>query len=154
MKPSQLAPPAPERSGEGLPDRAETASDPLLRAHHLQSAASRVGFDWPDPSGAFAKVREEVGEVETAWKRSDPAELAAEVGDLFFAAVNAARLCGVPPAAALDAANAKFERRFRALERRAREAGIELEGATLEALDALWDGVKETEGAASQRGSA
>lgn len=145
MKPSQLAPPAAGNSGEGVLDHARAADDPLLRAHDLQTAAASVGFDWPDPRGAFAKVREEVSEVETAWARSDPGEVAAELGDLFFAAVNAARLCGVHPAAALAAANAKFARRFRALEGKAREAGVELAGATLQALDALWDEVKHDE---------
>ncbi len=153
MKPSQLAPPAAGSSGEGVLDRAEAAHDPLSRAHSLQTAAASVGFDWPDPRGAFAKVREEVAEAETAWKRSDPAELEAEIGDLFFAAVNVARLCGVDPAAALGAANAKFLRRFRALESRVRAAGIELEAATLEALDALWDEVKQDERSQRERGN-
>ncbi|CAN5338786.1 hypothetical protein BH20GEM2_BH20GEM2_11950 [soil metagenome] len=153
MKPSQLTPPAAGSSGEGVLDRAEAAHDPLSRARSLQTAAASVGFDWPDPRGAFAKVREEVAEVETAWRGNDRAELEAEVGDLLFAAVNVTRLCGVDPAAALGAANAKFLRRFHALEIRARAAGIELKAATLEALDALWDEVKRDERSHCERGN-
>ncbi|MBM3927053.1 MAG: nucleoside triphosphate pyrophosphohydrolase, partial [Sphingomonadales bacterium] len=90
----------------------------LLRAEKLQKRAARVGFDWPDPSGARAKVDEELAEVEAA---SDD-ERAEEVGDLLLAVVNWARKLGVEPEAALRAANAKFERRFRAMEAMAGDA--------------------------------
>ncbi len=84
----------------------------LMRAEKLQKRAARTGFDWPDPSGARAKIDEELAEVEAA----APDEREEEIGDLLFATVNWARKLGIDPETALRAANAKFERRFRAME--------------------------------------
>ncbi len=110
----------------------------LLRAEKLQKRAGRVGFDWTDPNDARAKIDEEVAEVEAA---SD-AERAEEVGDLLFAVVNWARKLGVEPEAALRAGNAKFERRFRAMEA---IAGDAFAGLTLDQQEALWQRVKAGE---------
>ncbi len=110
----------------------------LLRAEKLQKRAARVGFDWTDPNDARAKIDEEVAEVEAA---SD-AERAEEVGDLLFAVVNWARKLGVEPEAALRAGNAKFERRFRAMEA---IAGDAFAGLTLDQQEALWQRVKAGE---------
>ncbi|RYG85533.1 MAG: nucleoside triphosphate pyrophosphohydrolase, partial [Alphaproteobacteria bacterium] len=85
----------------------------LLRAEKLQKRAARTGFDWPDPSGARAKIDEELAEVEAA---ETPEHREEEIGDLLFAVVNWARKQGVDPEAALRAANAKFERRFEGME--------------------------------------
>jgi len=108
----------------------------LLRAEKLQKRASRVGFDWPDASGARDKVAEEIAEVETA---TCDAEREEEIGDLLFAVVNWARKLGVEPEAALRAANAKFERRFRAMEDM---ADGNLAERDLDAQEALWQAVK------------
>jgi len=107
----------------------------LTRAEKLQKRAARTGFDWPDPSGARAKIDEELAEVEAA---SD-AERLEEIGDLLFAVVNWARKLGVDPEAALRVANAKFERRFKAMEA---EAGDAFETLDLDAQEALWQKVK------------
>lgn len=84
----------------------------LARAEKLQKRAARVGFDWPDAAGPRAKIEEELAEVEAA------SEIARqeEVGDLLFSVVNWARHLGIDAEAALRAANAKFERRFAAME--------------------------------------
>ena len=111
----------------------------LMRAEKLQKRAGRVGFDWPDASGARAKIDEEIAEVEAAESDADRAE---EIGDLLFAVVNWARKQGVDPEAALRAANAKFERRFRAMEDAAGEA---FAGLALEAKEALWVAAKAGE---------
>lgn len=84
----------------------------LSRAEKLQKRAARVGFDWPDAAGPRAKIDEELAEVEAA---SDAGRME-EVGDLLFSVVNWARHLGIDPEAALRAANAKFERRFAAME--------------------------------------
>jgi nucleoside triphosphate diphosphatase len=110
----------------------------LMRAEKLQKRAARTGFDWPDPSGARAKIDEELAEVEAA----APEERAEEIGDLLFATVNWARKLGVDPEEALRAANAKFERRFRAMEDDAGEAFSSLD---LEAQEQLWQKVKTAE---------
>lgn len=119
--------------------------DPLTRAYRIQERAAGVGFDWPDPSGAFAKVVEEVEEVREALAGDSGPELEEELGDLFFAVVNLTRLAGAHPTTALAAANGKFQRRFERLEVRAREHGLVLEEAGLEALDRLWNELKEEE---------
>lgn len=111
----------------------------LMRAEKLQKRAARTGFDWPDPSGARAKIDEELAEVETA---ATPAERAEEIGDLLFAMVNWARKLGVDPEVALRAANAKFERRFRAMET---EAGGTFPTLGLDAQEGLWIRVKSSE---------
>lgn len=122
---------------DGLPRGLE----PLSRAQRIQDRVSAVGFDWAEPAGALAKVREELEEV----VRAEAVEVEAEVGDLLFAVVNAARLLGVHGMRALQRANEKFERRFRALEALARERGMDLTSSTLEEMDGLWDEVKRGE---------
>ncbi len=85
----------------------------LERAVKLQKRAARTGFDWPDSSGARAKVVEELAELDAETGQAAREE---ELGDLLFAVVNLARKLNIEPEAALRAANAKFERRFRAIE--------------------------------------
>jgi nucleoside triphosphate diphosphatase len=130
----------------------------LHRAFRLQDRAAGVGFDWPDAAGPLDKVAEELEEVRGEIARTPSRDtthapvydarhdaLEAEVGDLLFAVVNLARKLGVHPALALDKANIKFARRFRAIERLAAERGIDVRHAGLTVLDGLWDEVKETE---------
>lgn len=112
----------------------------LTRAEKLQKRAARVGFDWPDPSGARAKIDEELAEVEAA---VDDHARVEEVGDLLFAVVNWSRKLGIDPETALRSANAKFERRFRAMEAVAGEAFATLE---LDAQETLWNQVKRDAG--------
>ena len=132
----------------------------LHRAFRLQDRAAGVGFDWPDVAGPLEKVEEELQEVRdelaSAPTMRDPHgapvydarhdRLQDELGDLLFAAVNLCRKAGVHPAVALDRANVKFATRFHAIERLAKERGLDVKTAGLEALDALWDEVKRGEG--------
>jgi len=131
----------PEKS---LLDDLARGLDPLLRAHRMQEVVARVGFDWPDALGALEKVREECDEVGAELKQGGDA-LEAEIGDLLFSAVNLARRAGVHAPAALARTNAKFVRRFQALEALAARRGTPLERMNLEAMDALWDEVKRAE---------
>jgi nucleoside triphosphate diphosphatase len=110
----------------------------LLRAQKLQKRAARVGFDWPDPEGPKSKIFEEVEELESATSETR----AEEAGDLLFAAVNLVRAYGIDAEGALRAANAKFERRFRAMEDLA-DGGFP--GLTLDQQEALWQAVKRDE---------
>lgn len=107
----------------------------LARADKLQRRAARVGFDWPDASGARAKVIEEIAEIDNA----DDTTRAEEVGDLLFATVNWARHLGVESESALRAANAKFEARFRDMEATAGAGFAELD---LAAKEELWQAAK------------
>jgi len=110
----------------------------LLRAEKLQKRAARIGFDWPDPTGARGKVIEEITEVDTA---GDERARREEIGDLLFAVVNWARKLGIDPEAALRDANSKFERRFRAMEDAAGDAFATL---PLEAKEDLWQAAKRS----------
>lgn len=111
----------------------------LLRATKLQARAARVGFDWPDRTGPRAKVDEELSELDVARTADERTE---EAGDLLFALVNLLRKSDIDPEAALRSANAKFERRFRAMEDRA--AGT-FSSLSLAEQDRLWNAVKAAE---------
>jgi ATP diphosphatase len=132
-----------ERAAKGTTsavDGVALALPALMRAQKLQKRAARTGFDWPDPSGSEAKIFEEIEELKTA--PSDQAK-AEEAGDLLFAAVNFVRAHGISAEDALRAANAKFERRFRAMEQL---AGIETFATlSLEQQEELWQKVKNAE---------
>lgn len=117
----------------------------LMRAEKLQRAAARGGFDWSDTAPVLAKVREELEEVAEAAVQDDRDAVAEELGDLLFAAVNLARHLKVDPETALRAANGKFERRFRAVEKALGERGQSAQEATLAQMDALWEQVKVAE---------
>jgi MazG family protein len=142
----------PTVQSTGLLDDVVSGTDPLAHAFRIQARVATVGFDWPDPSGAWAKVEEEVAEVREAAEpdpktSTDPERrLEEEIGDLLFAVINFARLSGVHPSVALMRANVKFSRRFASLEALARARDISLEEAGLEALDNLWTEVKGEEG--------
>lgn len=114
----------------------------LLRAHKLQEKAQRVGFDWPQITGALEKLQEEIEEYAIASQNHDPDQIEDEMGDILFAAVNIARMSGVEPEQALQRSNDKFTRRFQHIEKRLREEGSVLEEAGLERMDALWDDAK------------
>ena len=131
---------ATERKANGVSsamDGVAVALPALVRSEKLQKRAARAGFDWADVAGPTAKVYEEIEELAAA-KEQDRAE---EAGDLLFAAVNVVRAYGIAPEDALRAANAKFERRFRAMEDLAGgpEAFAVLD---LDAQEALWQQVK------------
>jgi ATP diphosphatase len=122
-----------------------TSMPALTRALKLQEKAARVGFDWEDVRGVVAKLREEIAEAEAEIAAGAQDKLAAEIGDLMFAAVNLARYVEVDPEAALRGANAKFERRFSHIERRLAESGRQPEGAGLDEMEALWLEAKSLE---------
>ncbi|HEY8418068.1 MAG TPA: nucleoside triphosphate pyrophosphohydrolase [Limnochordales bacterium] len=128
----------------------------LMEAEQLQKRAARVGFEWEDVAGAWDKVQEELEELRRAAGLGSPAgkpangrlpeaaraQVAEELGDVLFALVNVARYLDVDPEQALRAANAKFRRRFRHIEARARAQGRRLDDMTLAEMDALWEEAK------------
>src|SRR5882762_649500 len=102
------------------------AQDTLIAALRVQERAARVGFDWPDASGPVLKVKEELLELERETGAGRREAIADEIGDLLFAVVNLARKLEVDPRTALAQANAKFQRRFEAVERLAAQRGLQL----------------------------
>jgi tetrapyrrole methylase family protein/MazG family protein len=113
----------------------------LARAQKVQTKAARVGFDWNDAGGALLKVREELGEIETAPEN----RIEEELGDLLFAVVNFARKKGLDAEQVLYKATAKFSDRFQAMERLAKDRGWELVSLPLAQMDELWDETKVAE---------
>lgn len=135
---------AQERAAKGASsavDGVALSLPALMRAEKLQKRAARVGFDWPEPAGAAGKLYEEMNELEQA-ADEDKAE---EAGDVLFAAVNLVRQHGIAPEDALRAANAKFERRFRAMEHLAARDGATFEALPLDEQERYWQVVKASE---------
>ncbi|HOD71068.1 MAG TPA: nucleoside triphosphate pyrophosphohydrolase [Deltaproteobacteria bacterium] len=114
----------------------------LLHARKIQSAASRVGFDWQDAGGAAGKVKEEADELLEALARGDAEEIIGEIGDLLFSIVNLARFAGVDPESALRRTNRKFRKRFSMIEAEAKKRGVALEEMSLQEMDELWEKAK------------
>ena len=137
---------AGERAGrekEGVLDGVPMGMPALTRAEKLQKRAARVGFDRGELKPVFAKLREELRELEREIEGGGGiARLEDELGDVLFAAANLARKLAVDPEQALRGTNRKFERRFRHMERRLAEKGVKPEEVSLEEMDAYWDEAK------------
>jgi tetrapyrrole methylase family protein/MazG family protein len=159
---------------DSILDEVSKALPTLERAWKLQKKAAKAGFDWPDSEGPWAKAHEELDEIHeavlaaeadaarrAAAKATAPAgaapasaadldegpdpRLEEEIGDLIFSIVNISRAHGVDPSLALARANEKFTRRFRHVERRMAEEGLEMKSGALAAMDAFWDEAKGLE---------
>lgn len=121
------------------------------RAVKLQKRAATIGFDWPGPAPVIDKLHEEIDEVRAEFDARAAGDAGAqdrledEIGDLLFVAANLARHAKVDPGVALRRANAKFERRFRAMERLAAADGVDLAALDLDAQDAYWNRAKAEE---------
>lgn len=117
----------------------------LIKAYRIQDKARNVGFDWDKKEQVWEKVKEEFEELQAEIARMDKEKAEAEVGDLFFSLVNAARLYGINPDNALELTNQKFIRRFNYLEEHTLKQGKTLKDMPLEEMDALWREAKKTE---------
>ena len=118
----------------GIPDSLPS----IVKAYRIQDKVANVGFDWEKREDVWEKVKEEIAEFE-----ADPSE--AELGDVLFALINAARLYKLKPDNALEQTNMKFIRRFNYIEERARETGRDLKTMTLAEMDELWNEAKKAE---------
>src|SRR5467141_610998 len=145
------------KSGEGvaretsLLDGVSRGLPATLEGYQLTRKASRIGFDWKEADGVFEKLLEETEELKKASREKDHLKMEEELGDLLFAAVNLSRFLKIDPEIALKKANAKFSRRFREMERLARESGREFKDLPREEMEAFWDATKKTEGKAQTR---
>jgi len=117
----------------------------LTRAAKLTRRAGRVGFDWPDAAAVLDKLEEEAAELRAELPGADPARLADELGDLLFVLANLARKLDLDPEACLRGANAKFERRFGAVEAALAAEGVAPADSSLERMEELWQAAKRAE---------
>ena len=117
----------------------------LIKAYRIQDKARNVGFDWEDKGDVWAKVREELDELESELRREDKDKSTAELGDFLFSVINAARLYKLNPDNALEHTNQKFIRRFNYIESKANEAGRKVKDLTLAEMDKLWNEAKAQE---------
>jgi len=139
---------AAERGAARVLDGVALGLPGLTRAVKLQKRAARVGFDWPSTDKVLDKLNEETHELTEAHETLGAAEVEEEFGDLLFVMANLARHWAVDPEAALRAANAKFERRFRKIEDWLAESGRHPADSTLAEMDALWNRAKAEDKAA------
>ena len=117
----------------------------MVKAFRIGEKAAATGFDWEKREDVWAKVKEELGEVEAEMAGTDRGRTEDEFGDLFFALINACRLYGVDPEAALERTNRKFIRRFNYMEERAVAEGHSLHELPLERMEEFWQEAKRTE---------
>ena len=122
----------------GIPE----ALPALVKAYRIQDKVANVGFDWEKREDVWEKVKEEIAEFEAEVENMNEEKATEEMGDLFFALVNAARLYNVRPDNALEKTNAKFIRRFNYIEQKAKEKGQSLKEMTLDEMEALWQEAK------------
>ena len=130
--------------GASLLDEIPRTMPAAMEAGKLGSKASKIGFDWPDSSGLFAKMDEELGELMVEVEAEHRENVEAEFGDLMFTMMNLARHLKVDAESALRRSNAKFRARFAAMEREAGGAKV-LEGLLPEELERLWEQAKKAE---------
>ncbi|WRP06696.1 nucleoside triphosphate pyrophosphohydrolase [Rossellomorea aquimaris] len=115
----------------------------LMKAYEYQKKAAKVGFDWPDPLGAWGKVWEELKEFENEVENNNEKDIKKEFGDILFALINVARFYKIFPEEALSMTNAKFYRRFSYVEEQVLKTGKSFEDFTLEELDQFWNEAKK-----------
>lgn len=126
---------------EGVP----AAMPALVKANRIQEKVRGVGFDWEYKEQVWDKVKEEVDELSHEIDKADNDKMEAEFGDLLFAVVNAARLYGIDPEAALERTNLKFIKRFNYLESQTMLKGKSLHDMSLEEMDKFWEEAKKQE---------
>ncbi len=131
------------RAQGGVLDDVPVALPALPRAQKLQKRAALVGFDWPDATAVLDKVDEERRELQEAMAAGSESAIADEMGDLLFTCVNLSRQLGLDAETVLRQASAKFEQRFRAMEKSAAAAGaVDLRALTAAELEQLWRAAK------------
>ena len=142
-----------ERGGDGTRsalDGIPGSLPPLERSAALQRRAAKVGFDWPSADPVWEKLAEETGELRAALASGDALRVEDELGDLLFTVVNLSRFLKTDPSLALNRSNDKFSNRFREVERRLAERGITPAEAGLDAMDAVWNQLRDEERNASK----
>jgi len=118
----------------------------LVKAIRIGDKARGAGFDWDQPQDVWGKIKEELGEFESAQKTGNQEEIESELGDVLFSIVNFARLSNLDPELALERTNKKFIYRFTYMEKKARDQGKSLNEMTLPEMELLWNEAKGKSG--------
>lgn len=124
---------------EGVP----RSLPPMVKSHRIQDKARGVGFDWEHKEQVWDKVKEEISEVEVEMRSGNIDLMEKEFGDVFFSLINAARLYGIDPEAALEKTNLKFIKRFNYLEGKTISEGKSLHDMSLSEMDVIWEEAKK-----------
>ena len=117
----------------------------LVRAQRLQQKASYAGFDWDKVEEVWEKIHEEILELKEAQLSNNKKHIEEEIGDVIFAVVNLARFLDISSENSLRKTNKKFINRFKKVEEGIKEQGKEIDDATLEEMDAIWNESKHNE---------
>jgi len=115
----------------------------LKRSQKIQKRASKAGFDWPDVTGVFNKIKEEIGELEEAINENRQESIKEEIGDLLMIMTNLAQKLNVDSEDALISANKKFTNRFAYIETALENEGTGFSETSFEQLDSLWEDSKK-----------
>ncbi len=141
-----------ERAAKGMIEEDESALanvatgfPPVIRAKKLQKKAAKVNFDWPSSSGVLSKLQEEMNELTEAVNLNNSVAIEEEIGDVLFTVVNLCRHLVVDAEISLQKANAKFEKRFRIMEKLAKDSGEILVNLNEKELNILWGQSKSIE---------
>jgi XTP/dITP diphosphohydrolase len=115
----------------------------ITKANRIQEKVRGVGFDWEKPEQIWDKVLEEISELKKEVENHDIERIESELGDVLFSVINASRLYGIDPEAALEKTNRKFIKRFNYLEKETIAKGRSLHGMSLAEMNEIWEKAKE-----------
>jgi MazG family protein len=115
----------------------------IIKANRIQEKVRGVGFDWEVREQIWDKVAEEISELKAEVARGNTGRIESELGDVFFSLINASRLYGIDPEAALEKTNRKFIKRFNYLEKETLEKGRSLHDMTLDEMNVIWEEAKK-----------
>jgi XTP/dITP diphosphohydrolase len=115
----------------------------VVKANRIQEKVRGVGFDWEKREQIWDKVLEEISELKTEVEKHDTEKIESELGDVLFSIINASRLYGIDPEAALEKTNRKFIKRFNYLEKETLAKGRSLHDMTLDEMNVIWEEAKK-----------
>ena len=124
----------------------------IIKANRIQEKVRGVGFDWEKPEQIWNKMLEEINELKNEIEDQDTEKIESELGDVLFSIINASRLYGIDPEAALEKTNRKFIRRFNYLEKETLSKGISLHDMSLDDMNVIWEEAKEFDSPAPLKG--
>jgi XTP/dITP diphosphohydrolase len=117
----------------------------IVKANRIQEKVRGVGFDWEKREQIWDKVLEEIAELKEEIKKRDTESIESELGDVLFSIINASRLYGIDPEAALEKTNRKFIKRFSYLEKETLSKGISLKDMSLDEMNVIWEEAKKND---------